>query len=694
MGYKIGIDVGGTFTDLVCIGDDNVVQVMKTPTTPGNEASGVLTGLERIASQKGHSLHGLLSETDLVIHGTTIATNTMLEFNGAKTGLIATKGFRDDIEIRRGHKERIFDPHYGPPVPIAKRRYRLTVNERIDREGRVQVPLDEADVRDAVETFRTSGIESIAVCLYFGFLNPIHEKRIGEIISEEYPEVSVSLSHEVLPQIREFERVSTTLVNAYTSPRLTRYLTNLEHDLREKGFLRDFFVMLSGGGIMNAGYAGKYSVNSLLSGPAGGVVACSQLISGAMGEHNLITVDMGGTSYDVSLIRDGKPSVSTNYWFSRYRVAVPMLDIHTIGAGGGSIAWIDSGGALQVGPQSAGADPGPACYGKGGTQPTVTDANIVLGYLDPEYFLGGEMQLDPKASEHVIREKIADPLGISPVDAAMGIFRIVNNNMANGIRFVSIQRGHDPRDFALVAFGGNGAVHAGLQARELGIRKVIVPRVATAFSARGMLSSNIVINKMRTYISNSESYDLDTINSLFASMKSEVDTDFPESHRSSPALTGEVIPLTSIDMHYKGETHEITVPLLSRNSKVTDADINEAIEAFHAAHEQLHTFSNRGDTAFFMNLRLQAVITTKKPPLILLNPGDTNPSHALKSHRHVFFDEKAGPVNTPIYDGQLLRCGNVMAGPCIIEEPATTIVVYPNMKAQLTEHDCYIIELD
>ncbi len=694
MGYKIGIDVGGTFTDLVYTGDDNVTRIVKTPTTTGNEAQGVLAGIERIASQAGLKLGELLKETDLIIHGTTIATNTMLEFNGAKTGLIATKGFRDDIEIRRGFKERIFNPRFPAPVPIAQRRNRLTVNERVDREGKVLIPLEEAEVRQIAKRFKTTGIESIAVCLYFGFVNSSHEKKIGEILQEECPGIPVSLSHEVLPQIHEFERVSTTLVNAYTSPRVKRYLVDLEGKLRELGFTRDFFIMLSGGGIMSAEYAGKYAVHSLLSGPAGGVVACSQLIGEALDESNIIIVDMGGTSYDVSLIRNKRPAVTTEYWFSRYRIAIPMLDIHTIGAGGGSIAWIDSGGALQVGPQSAGAFPGPACYGRGGVEPTVTDANLVLGYLDPDYFLGGEMKLDKSASEKAIREKIAKPLGVSTVEAAMGMSRIVNNNMANGIRFVSVQRGHDPRDFTLVAFGGNGAVHAGIQASDLGIRKVLVPRIATAFSARGMLNSNIVITKSRTYFAKSDSFDLNEINAGFASMKDDVDADFPESHRTGNALTGEVTYQYSMDMHYKGETHEITVPLAHEKLEVSEEHIRNAVESFHDAHEQLHTFANRGERTYFMTLRLATVIHTKKPPLSVLEFQGKESAHAVKARRRAYFAGSSNPVDIPIYEGTKLRCGNTMEGPCIIEEPGTTIVVYPSMKACLTAHDNYEITLE
>ena len=694
LGQRIGIDVGGTFTDLVYATGKGEIRVVKTPSTPEDQTKGVLAGLEKAALQEGLALGRFLAETDLIIHGTTVATNTMLEFNGARTGLITTQGFRDDIEIRRGYKERIFDPRYPKPVPIALRRHRLTVNERIDREGRVTTPLDEAEVVRAVRKLRDAGIESIAVCLFFGFLNPVHERRIAGIIEREYPQAIVSLSHEVLPQIREFERVSTTLVNAYTSPRLKRYLENLESELARLGFSGDFFVMLSNGGIMNADYAGRYAVHSLLSGPAGGVVACTQLVGELSNEPDIITVDMGGTSYDVSLIRGGKPTVTTQRWVSRYRAAVPMLDIHTIGAGGGSIAWVDPGGALQVGPRSAGADPGPACYGRGGREPTVTDANLLLGFLDPETFLGGEMKLDRGAAQRAMEEKVARPLGLDTTRAAHGIFRIVNNNMSNGIRVVSVQRGYDPRDFVLVAFGGNGAIHAGMQARDLGIRKVVVPRIATAFSARGMLHSNIVVTKMRTFIARSDRADLAAVNAHFRAMREEVERDLPLSLRKRGGWVNEMRCRYAVDMHYKGETHEITVPLGSGDEGIVEqAHLAGAVEAFHAAHEALHTFSNPEDPVWLMNLRVEALVETRKPPLRRLAFAGEDPSAALRKTREVYFEEQGGFRGTPIYDGSRLACGNVLEGPCVIEEPATTVVVYPGQTARLTELDQYEISI-
>lgn len=693
MGYRIGIDVGGTFTDLVYLSDNDSVRVVKSPTTPENQAVGVLNGLEKIADQEGKKINSLLKETDLVIHGTTVATNTMLEFNGASTGLIATKGFRDDIELRRGYKERLFNPAFPQPVPIARRRHRLTVNERINREGNVTQALNDKEVRSVVRKLKQSGVESIGVCLFFSFLNPTHEKAIAKIIQDEYPEAFVSLSSEVLPQIREFERVSTTLVNAYTCPKLIRYLKTLESDLREKGFENEFFVMLSNGGIMSADYAGKYSVYSLLSGPAGGVVSASQLKDEENRPLNLITVDMGGTSYDVSLIHRGNPNITTDCWFSRYRVSIPMLEIHTIGAGGGSIAWMDDGGAMHVGPESAGADPGPACYGRGGTQPTVTDANLLLGFIDPDYFLGGAMKLNKDAAKDAIQTKLADPMGIELMEAANGIFRIINSSMTNGIRDVSVKKGYDPRDFTLVAFGGNGAVHAGMQARELGIKKVVVPRIATAFSAWGMIGSNIVINKMRTYIANMENYDLAIINQLYKEMRENAEQELSGGRLKNSGLIHDIAFNSYIDMHYDGETYEITVPLRMTNSMATPENMLESVNRFHIEHKTLHTFSNPDGLVFIMNLKLEMVVSMKKPNLPELTPQGKDASSALRTMRMVYSEEEKSSKETPVYDGTRIRCGNVLQGPCIIEEPATTIVVYNGQTAVLNKKDCYEISV-
>lgn len=703
MGYKIGIDVGGTFTDFVTVGRGGEVFVTKVPSTPANQARGVMEGLEKIARRESLLLEGLLGETDLIVHGTTVATNTLLELNGAPTGLITTRGFRDDIELRRGFKERLFDPRYPPPHPIAPRRCRIGVGERLDARGEVVTPLDEVEARAAIRRLKALGVEAVAVCFLFSFLNPVHERRVAELLQEELPEAFVSLSHEVLPQVREFERVSTTLINAYTGPKLTRYLESLVAELQAHGFRRgEFFVMQSNGGIMHVEFVSRNAVGTLLSGPAGGVIGAAYL-GDICGHRHFITVDMGGTSYDVCLIKDLQPVVNTDSWVSRYRVAVPMLNIHTIGAGGGSIAWVDPGGALHVGPQSAGADPGPICYGRGGQEPTVTDANLVLGYINPCNFLGGEMPLCPENVREAIRERVGNPLGMGVVEAALGIFRLVNHNMAAGIRAVSVQKGYDPRDFALLAFGGNGAVHAGVQARDLGMRLVIVPKLATAFSALGLLASDLRITKARSYLAGSDDYDLDRINSLYDAMIAEVRRELMEEN----AAQGRLVLKRSIDFHYPGQTHELTAPLLlgpggrgerepggtgaGEREAVTDTDIDDCIRRFHQLHEQLHTFSNPDQRVELMTLRLEADVLLDKPVLPLLPAGGKDPAGALKERRPVYFEEHRDYHETPIYDGERVEAGNVLEGSCIVEEPATTLVVYPGQVATLNRHGSYEI---
>ncbi|WP_435541496.1 hydantoinase/oxoprolinase family protein, partial [Bacillus paralicheniformis] len=415
--WVFGIDVGGTFTDLVAVNKGGKMVSTKTPSTP-DQSDGVMNGIKKMAEIIGIDVKDLLANSPLVVHGTTVATNALLEYNGAKVGLLTTEGFRDEIEFRRAYKESVFSPRLEAPYQIVPRRYRVGIPERLDHTGNVVTELDEEAVRRAVRGFIQEGIEAIAVCFLFSFMNPSHEVRVKEIIQEEAPGMFVSLSYEVLPQIREFERVSTTIVNAFTGPSMQSYLNHLDERLREDGFAGELFVMQSNGGVQNVIQSGKFAAGGLLSGPAGGVTAAS-FIGEKSGYENVITVDMGGTSYDVSVIEKLNPAITTENWISRYRVALPMMDIHTIGSGGGSIAWIDSGGALQVGPRSAGSNPGPACYGRGGEEPTVTDVNVFLGYINPDNFLGGEMKLDRSLAEKAIRTQIADPLGISTVEAAL-----------------------------------------------------------------------------------------------------------------------------------------------------------------------------------------------------------------------------------------------------------------------------------
>lgn len=684
MSYQLGIDVGGTFTDFVAVNSASQFKG-KVPTRPGDEATSVLEAVSAVATHFDSDVGGLLAETEHIVLGTTVVTNTMLEYNGVKTGLITTAGFRDLIELRRGYKESLVDLSLPAPVPIVPRRLRKGVTERIDSDGVVVEPLDEESVWRAVRELHDAGVESIAVCLLFAFKEDKHERRVAEIIAEEHPDCFISLSCDVLPQIREFERLSTTMVNAYTSPKLARYLQQLEERLHQAGFGGSLLVMQSNGGVMDVGFSRDRGVDAVLSGPSGGVVA-SMRLGEKSGYRNIITADMGGTSYDVCLIHDGHPEVGVDQWISRYRIAVPLLDIHTIGAGGGSIAWVDSGGALRVGPESAGAYPGPACYGRGGDRPTITDANLLLGYMDPEHFLPG-MALDIEAATNAVKEHVAEPLGISTVAAASGIARIANNSMANALRYVSISRGRDPRDYALMAFGGAGAISAGVQAADVGIKTILVPRNASVLSALGGLMSDFKVSKIQSFIANAADIAIDELNEVFSKMYDEAD------QLLTVAGVGEDVQLQRyIDVHYTGQVQEVIVPLRSRTRRITAVNLARAMRDFHELHEQLYAFKRPEDSPEIVSARLELIGIRQPLDLPSRHFGRETSDHAQVATRRVYF-EAQGFIDTPIYDGSLLEPGNLVTGPAVIHEPDTTIVVNPNQEAMLDQQDMYVIEV-
>jgi N-methylhydantoinase A len=687
MAFQIGIDVGGTFTDFVIGNASGELYKTKSPSTPHDESIGILDGLSEAARAHKLGLPELLSRTEVIVLGTTAATNTMLEYSGANTGLITTGGFRDIIELRRSYREHLFDIRLPAPFPIVPRHKRLGVTERIDYRGRIEIPLDENECRRAVARLRELGVESIAVCLLFSFINPVHEQRVREIVNEDYPGVPVTLSCEILPQVREFERLSTTIVNAYTRPKIERYLRSLRTRLQDEGFAGELFIMHSNGGMVHVDYAAEHSVEVLLSGPAGGVVAGAQL-SALSGYRDVITVDLGGTSYDVCLVKDSEPDSGTEAWVSRYRVATPMVDVHTVGAGGGSIAWIDDGGALRVGPQSAGASPGPVCYGRGGTEPTVTDADLVLGYISPEYFLGGRMKLDLEAARRAIEARIAMPLGLDPIEAASGIFRIVNNSMSNAIRHVTVARGRDPRDFALCVFGGAGPIHAGEQAPDLGIKTILVPKAASVLSALGNQLASFKITKVRSFIRPTDGIELEDLNQVFADMLERAEADLGRQEKVRETITQRYI-----DIRYRGQTHEVTVPIRSRTRRVTELNLNTALNEFHDRHEQLYSFKRPDQPSEVLNLRLDLIGVRDTVSLRSEPFGSEDPSPAIRGHRDVFFLSRGGFETVPVYDGRKIVAGHLVPGPAIIEEPDTTIVVYPGQEAMADHYSTYVIEV-
>ena len=682
--WVLGIDVGGTFTDIVALGSDGEVEAAKTLST-NDQSDGVIDAIERVAARREETLGGFLGQTSLIVHGTTVATNTLLEYSGAKVGLITTAGFRDEIEFRRSYKESVFDPRLKPPHPIVPRRLRIGVPERLDQHGEVLTALDEEACRVALRGFAAEGVEGVAVCFLFSFVNPAHERRVAELIAEELPGVFVSLSCEVLPEIREFERVSTTVVNAYVGPRIQRYLGHLEGRLEDIGFAGELFAMQSNGGVQTVAEAGRFAVNTLLSGPAGGVTAGTYIAERA-GYPNLITVDMGGTSYDVAVIQNLQPTVTTESWIGRYRIALPILDIHTIGAGGGSVAWIDDGGALRVGPESAGSRPGPACYGHGGTRPTVTDADVLLGFIDPDFFLGGEMRIDKAKAEAAITAEVGDPLGMGAHEAALAISDIVNNNMSNAMHFVTTKRGFDPRDFALLAVGGAGAIHAGRQAEDLGIETVVVPSLGPVFCALGDDVAHLKVSEARTHYQRLDQVDLDRVNALFREMEAAA-----RARLGSQTVTQTYETSRGLDMRYVGEVHEVTVPVRSRTRRITALNVEATLADFHDLHDRLYAHKDPGQAVEVLTLRLELVGLRERPRAAEEPFESEDASAAVKGERAIYFE--AEPTVVPIYDGARLRAGNFIAGPAIIEQWGTTVVVHPGHEALIDAFRNCVIEV-
>jgi N-methylhydantoinase A len=681
---RIGIDVGGTFTDLVLVRGDGSLVLDKTPTTRPDPSSGLMSGLEQLARREGRALGDLLAAVDTIVHGTTTADETMVARSGAVTGLLTTQGHRDEIELRRGFKEDVWNPAHQPPFPICPRRRRIGIPERLDFQGHVVLPLDEAAIRAGIHRLRKQGVESLAVVFLFSFVNAAHEKRAAEIVREEWPEVMLSLSHEIMPSAPEFERSSTTLVDAYVAPNVRRYVTHLEARLREAGFRGRVLLMQSNGGVLTAEHVSRRAAGVLGSGPTGGVVGARHVGSLA-GVGDFIAADMGGTSYDACLVRAGAPDVRSGWnWRHRYLVGLSMVDVESIGAGGGSIARVEAG-ALTVGPQSAGSEPGPICYGRGGTQPTVTDADLVLGYLGPDSLCGGSFPLRRAGVDEAFLRAIGHPLGLDLEEAAHGVFRLANASMANAIRRLAARRGVDPHDLVLVAYGGSAPMHAPMQAEELGLREILVPRAAPVLSALGLLLADPLTDELRGYIAPAKQIVLDRVNALFGEMES----------KAADALAREgTVPLR-IDrfaqLRYPGQTFESTVPVIARAERVSAAEIEATIERFHEIHREIHADASRDEEPILQGLRLRAVGLSRKPELPRVPRARGPASAARKGKRRAYFEGGFGTV--PVYDGSALRAGHEIKGPAIVEEPFTTVVVHPGHRAAIDAWGNYRIAL-
>jgi N-methylhydantoinase A len=685
MRFRIGIDIGGTFTDFALLRGSELI-LHKNLSTPADRSIGVMNGLQRLAAIQSMQLSDFLGQCDAIVHGTTIADNTLIEMNGALTGLITTEGFRDEMEYRRGFKESIWDVRLAPPKQITPRRRRLTVPERILFDGRVHVELDENAVRECCRKLKKQDVESVAISFLFSFVNPKHEKRAAEIVAREMPGVHVSCSYQVLPRAPEYDRVSTTVVNAYVAPRVTSYLEKLVAGLKDAGYKNQLMVMQASGGVMTKEYIEGSPIRVLCSGPAGGVVG-SAYVGTAKGYPNLLCVDMGGTSYDVSVVLNGAAPAEAGWnMHHRYLIGVPMVKVETLGAGGGSICYVNNG-ALEVGPASAGAEPGPICYGRGGTQPTVTDALLLLGILSADSeFAGGSFSLRRAGVEEAFRQ-IGDEMGYGAEDAAFDSWRVVNASMTQAVRRSTAEKGIDPVGMVMLAYGGNGPVFAAVQAQELGIDRVLVPKASPAFSALGTLVANPSIDEERSFIAPANSPDIAKLRALWKELDERAANYFENANFSRDRM----IAKYQMKMRYPGQNWSLTFDVKtnqgSQDLSFVDNSLGaKAIEAFNKRHMEEYGHVREGETPEIIGVRLATYVET---PIPTVAKGFTAPTVAAKVAKTRRANLGEGYMETHIFRGAELRAGHEIVGPAIIEETFTTIVVYPGWKAHVDDAGDY-----
>jgi N-methylhydantoinase A len=678
---SIAVDVGGTFTDVVAAdADAGRYYTAKVPSTPARLVEAVAHGARHVLGQARLAPDSV----ERFIHGTTVGTNAVLEQKGAVTAVLTTEGFEDVLEIGRMRRTRMYDLFMDAETPtmLAPRRRRRGIRERVAGDGSVLTPLDEDAARAVIhELVEREGVEAFAVCLLFSFRNPAHELRVRELIHEVDPNLGTSLSCEVDPMFREYERTVVTAFDAYVRPVIERYLRELGDELASLDIDCRVQIMQSRGGITSADMVTQRPVSSLLSGPAAGVIG-GKYAAERSGLTSLITIDIGGTSADIGLVADGKPLISAEGRIDRFPLRVPMVDVNTIGAGGGSIAWVAPGGGFHVGPQSAGADPGPVCYSREGTEPTVTDASVVLGYLNPDYFVGGTMSLDPDAAHRALTA-LGEPLGLTAVEAAAGIHRVVNSKMADEIKLVSIKRGYDPREFALVLLGGAGPVHGGRLAAELGIPKLVVPPVPGVLSALGLLVANVEHDLVATVAVLANEAAPDELDMSYRRLEEHVS----ELMAADRVPAGEATTTRFADMRYVGQgyTLEVPVPLA-----LDAAAIESVVEEFHSTHHRIYGHSHPGAQTELVNLRVVQAWGLPRPKLDTAPSEDTPRS---TTSRAAYFDELGGYVETPILSRSGLSVGDEIAGPAIVEQADTTLVLYPGQTAVLDDAHNLIVAM-
>jgi N-methylhydantoinase A len=683
MVWRIGVDIGGTFTDVALVEEaSGRIGVVKVPSTPADLAEGVLRALELAMSRYGVD-H---AKVELLSHATTVVTNAILEEKGARAALITTRGFRDVLELRRSARANLYDLFQDAPTTLIPRRRRFEISERIGADGTIVTSLAEDEIDELIVALKTARVDAIAVSLVFSFLNPEHERRLGARLRAALPDVPVYLSSDVLPEIKEFERTSTTTVCAYVGPILTSYLARLQEVTRSRE-LPPLYLMGSNGGILEAAEALAMPAVAVESGPAAGVVAAA-LVARQTARPNLISFDMGGTTAKASLILEGRYETTPEYevgggsnmtrWMNGtgHPIRVPVIDLAEVSAGGGSIAWIDRAGALRVGPKSAGADPGPACYARGGAEPTVTDCNLLLGYLDQGSLLGGDLSIDHAVAEEVVRTRLAEPLGVDVRNAAAAVVDIVNHAMAEVLKIVSVQRGHDPRHFVLAAFGGAGPLHAAALASELGITEVLCPPIAGAFSALGLIGTDLKRDYVQTLFTTTDAADPAAVEAAFVALEKKGAAMLDRAGIASDRRRFE----RSVDARYPRQSYELLVPVPAQ--PVDRATLQRIAETFHDRHLHTYGHDNRAEPVQIVSIRLAAIGTI--PPLVIRDRPARVGADAVKSKRQLWFHE-TGAVDAKIYDRRRMPSRMEVAGPVVIESLESTILVPPGWQAKMNE---------
>ena len=689
MGYKIGIDVGGTFTDFLLTSETGDTEIYKVLSTPDDPSVATLKGLREMANDKSLTLKEFLKEVSSIVHGTTVTTNATLTYNGAKTGLLTTKGVRDALEMRRGIREEQYNNRYENAKPVVPRYLRLPVTERIDYAGNIVTPLDRNSVKEQIEQLKKEHVEAVAICFMNSFANNKHEMETYNMIKREFPDSYITVSSNLLPSIRFYDRVSTTCLNSYVGPILEKYLKSLIKKLKDEEFEGVLLIMTSNGGVVAPESAMKNAASTLLSGPAGGPVA-GTLYSNIQGYKDFITVDMGGTSFDAAVVKNNKPSVTTVGEINRLRTALPMLNVVTIGAGGGSIGWIDEGGLLRMGPQSAGSKPGPVCYNLGGEEPACTDADLILGYLDPVFFAGGKIKLNKDKALNAIEDKIAKPLKYEVEEAAAGMYHIINVNMAAAVREVAVTEGVDPRDFPMIVAGGAGPNHACMIASELEIPLLLIPRESSIFCAAGMLISDLEHDYVQSYISTFENIDDKLFKKHFDNMKNN---GVRLLQKEGINNDDKIKFIYSLDLRYTGQYHEVNVEITEDN--ISQSNWDAIAEKFHIAHNNLYGYSLEDEktSVEIINLRTKVIGITEKPKFKMMEYSGESPDKAFKNYRKAYIPNKKSFEEIPVFNALKLLYGNKVEGPAILEQINTTAFISPEYSVIVDKMGSYTVYL-